>query len=508
VKLPFRFVRTVTNYFPVSMVRFCIVLGTFTTLAGSLAAQAPTRPAPPPDSAGPVLTLADAQQIARHNNPTYLQSVVARRTASATLRSAYGGLMPQLNAQLQAQYQQAGNVFFNGSQFGAGSDYEYSQWNLNLSYTLSANTLLTPAVQRANRDAAEADIGSAGATLRNQVATAYINVLSAEAQATLQDTLVADDEAQLALAQARVAAGAATPLDVQRAEVTLGQQRVQAVTAHNNVDINKLQLFQTLGVTQPKGVQVRDTFEIVPPPYSLDSLLAIGRQQNPQLVAFEAREHAASADLSRQRGLYTPTLQIQTGLSGQTIQYTNSNALVASAEQQQLFSYNLCIAGGGTPASCGSSTLTPGEISTIRNSNNQFPFGFTNIPRQVTATLSLPVFDGFQRELRVEQAAAARSDAQYNVRAQQLTLTAQVTTAYLNVQTAAKTAALQQENAAKARQELALAQARYQVGAASSLDVTDARASYERAETDRINAVYSYQTAFAALESAVGRPLR
>jgi hypothetical protein len=38
--------------------------------------------------------------------------------------------------------------------------------------------------------------------------------------------------------------------------------------------------------------------------------------------------------------------------------------------------------------------------------------------------------------------------------------------------------------------------------------VTDAVASFERAETDRINAVYSYQTAFAALEAAVGRPLR
>ena len=34
------------------------------------------------------------------------------------------------------------------------------------------------------------------------------------------------------------------------------------------------------------------------------------------------------------------------------------------------------------------------------------------------------------------------------------------------------------------------------------------RASYERAESDRINASYEYHKAFAALESAVGRPLR
>lgn len=482
------------------MIRLCFVMGAL-VLAGPIGAQGP-------DSAGPVLTLADAQQIAKHNNPTYLQSIVARRSASASLRAAYGGLLPQANAQFNAQYSQSGSQFFNGSQLGASSNYEDSFWALNLTYTLNANVLFTPALQRANRDAADADIGAASATLRNNVATSYIAVLQAVAQADLQDTLVADDEAQLALAQARVAAGAATPLDVQRAEVTLGQQQVQAIQAHNQVDVTKLQLFQTLGVTQPKGIQVRDTFDIVPPPYSLDSLLGIARHANPQLVALQAREHAADVDLGRQRGQYTPSLQITTGLSGQTFQYTNSNTLVQQAVSGQQQFYDLCLLEGGTAATCGSPTLTPSQIQTIRNANNQFPFGFINNPRQITAALSLPIFDGFQREQRIEAAAATRSDAQYNRRAQELALTANVTSAYLNVTTAAKTASLQQDVAAKARQELALAQARYQVGAASSLDVTDAHAAFERSETDRINAVYSYQTAFAALENAVGRTLR
>jgi outer membrane protein len=482
------------------MIRLCIVLGAL-TLAGQAGAQGP-------DSAGPVLTLSDAQQIAKHNNPVYLQSVVARRSASANLRAAYGQFLPQVGANFFAQYSQAGTQFSSGAALGASSNYEQSQWQLNLNYTLSASVLISPAYNRANRDAAEADIGSAAATLRNNVASAYIAVVTAVAQANLQDTLVSDDSAQLLLAQARVAAGAATPLDVQRAEVTLGQQKVSAVQAHNQVDVTKLQLFQTIGVTQPKGVQVRDTFQVAPVEYTLDSLQAIARQSNPQLVALLAREHAADVDVTRQRGLYTPVLQIQTGLSGYTFSYTNSNAAVLSAASNQQISYELCIAAGGTAASCGSPNLTPGEIQTLKNQNNGFPFGFINNPRQVTATLSLPIFDGFVREQKIEQAAANRSDAQYNRRAQELALTANVTSAYLSLTTAQKTAALQQENAAKAREELALAEARYQVGAASSLDVTDAVASFERAETDRINAVYSYQTAFAALEAAVGRPLR
>ena len=55
---------------------------------------------------------------------------------------------------------------------------------------------------------------------------------------------------------------------------------------------------------------------------------------------------------------------------------------------------------------------------------------------------------------------------------------------------------------------LSLAQERYRVGANTFLDVTQSRAEYERAQTDLINAIYEFHRSFAALENAVGRPLR
>jgi len=89
-----------------------------------------------------------------------------------------------------------------------------------------------------------------------------------------------------------------------------------------------------------------------------------------------------------------------------------------------------------------------------------------------------------------------------------LQLTADVTGAYLNLTTAARTVTLQEQNATQARQELALAQEKYRVGAATFLDLSDAQATFQTAENDRINAIYAFHKAFAALESAVGRPLR
>ena len=59
-----------------------------------------------------------------------------------------------------------------------------------------------------------------------------------------------------------------------------------------------------------------------------------------------------------------------------------------------------------------------------------------------------------------------------------------------------------------ALQALVLAQERYRVGLNTFVDVAQSRGDYERAENDRINAIYDYHKAFAALESAVGRPLR
>ena len=152
--------------------------------------------------------------------------------------------------------------------------------------------------------------------------------------------------------------------------------------------------------------------------------------------------------------------------------------------------------------------FTTADAAAIREGNSKFPFNFTKSPRSVTAVLSLPIFDGFAREQRVQEAMANRSDARYGVRAKELALTADVTAAYLTLSTAEKTVALQEQNAAKAKQELKLVQDRYRIGATTFVDLTEARATYERAESDRITAVYDYHKAFAALESAVGHPLR
>ena len=324
-------------------------------------------------------------------------------------------------------------------------------------------------------------------------------------------------EQQLVLAQAREIVGSGTRLDVNRAEVALGLQKVQALQAKNQIDIEKLRLFQQMGTPQPATVQLVSQFEVKPIEFSLQDLVASAHKQNPSVLALRSREHVADLNVKREKGEYSPTLTLTTGFGGYTYGYSNSNFPVQMAQAALASSRASCIRTeevraalnlSNTLAECSSMSFSDAQAAAIRRDNSKFPFSFTSSPRAVSATLSLPIFDGFAREQRVQEAQANRSDARYSVRAKELALTADVTAAYLTLVTAEKTVTLQEQNAAKARQELKLVADRYRIGATTFVDLTESRVTYERAESDRITAVYDYHKAFAALESAVGHPLR
>jgi outer membrane protein len=243
----------------------------------------------------------------------------------------------------------------------------------------------------------------------------------------------------------------------------------------------------------------------------------MAKRQNPTVVALRSREDVANLNVKRERTEYTPTLTLSTGIGGYTYQYRDANFLVNQAQASTASARSSCVATqevrqavglANTLPLCANLVFTPAMATSIRDQNSQFPFSFTPSPRSVTAQISLPIFDGFAREQRVQEASVARENARYNVRSTELALQANVSAAYLTLQTAQQTVSLQQQNSAKAKQELQFVQDQYAVGLATFVDLTTSRAAYAQAENDRINAVYNYHKAVAALESAVGRPLR
>ena len=267
-----------------------------------------------------------------------------------------------------------------------------------------------------------------------------------------------------------------------------------------------------------------DSFPVTAPDYKVADLLAMASEQNPSLRALKARNLAAGSGVRAAKSEYLPRLFAQAGWSGFTQQYSNTQLLLdqqlGSAQGQlQSCQFNNQVRTGlnlGPATECnvtlgldptGTQLLDP-VTQRIRDRNSVFPFHYSGQPFQASLTLSLPIFDGFGRSLRIAQARERQLDAEESVRASALQVRADVHGRFLALQTAYKSIGVQAASRESAREQQRLAQDRYRVGVGTSLELSDAQNAVQTAEGEYVNAVYDYHKALAALEAAVGRPLR
>ena len=467
-------------------------------------------------AAGPLITLADALTLAKRSNPTVQNARNARQTAAAQVRAANGAFMPNVNTGFGGGYREGRQTFFQGQAFGSTNDQLSTDVSASASLNISLATINDRKAAMAGQTATEADIAAAELRLRTDVTTQYLTALQAQARAVLQDTLLATTAVQLQLARARLQVGSGTQLDVQRAEVADGQQRVAALNQRNQAAIEIVRLYQQIGVPPTAGTRLDPTLPAAPAVVLAD-VLAVAQKTNPQREALAAREEVATRNVASARSSYYPSLSLSAGLSGFTNRYTNTGLLIDQARASTASGKASCIRteevraavglANSLPA-CNGISFTPAQEQAIRDGQGKYPFDFTRNPYNLSASFSLPIFNGWRREQQIEQASVSRRNVQNDLRALDLRINADVTAAYLTLTTAQQTVTLQEQNVRTARTALALAQERYRVGLASIVDLQQARGDFERAETDRISAVYDVQRAFTALESAAGRPLR
>jgi outer membrane protein len=330
----------------------------------------------------------------------------------------------------------------------------------------------------------------------------------------------------LRLAEARFQVGQATQLDVRQAQVALGQSQVALLQARQAVTVAILRLFEQIGIAAPDDptvVQLPDTFPIVDPVWTLPDLLAEADRSNPDVEAFDAQARAARWNARATRSQWLPTVNVSAGWSGFTQQFTNTAPLVdnaiaeaqarAAADQLECSYANANWLNNPAAAlPCDDLALTPGAEDAIRSQiaarNSVFPFDFTSQPFSASITLSLPLFTQFTRPQAVSQAQAQAEDAVYAADARRLQLRTLVSEAFYGLRTAFQTIGIQQTNREAADEQLRLATERYRVGSGTFFELLDAQLAAQRAEADYINALYAYHRAVAALEAAVGRPLR
>lgn len=470
------------------------------------------------------LTLEYALQLARDHNPDYLAAANDVQLADWNVRAAYGDLLPGASVSGSMNYQAAGEQRFGvitGSDLGIGSstDYYASSYGLNLNYNLSGASLFAPSRERAARRATSASIRSARSALETDVTVQYLAVRRAQDAVTLAEQELARATENARLAAARVAVGAAIPLEQTQAEVERGRAEVALLTARNDLRTQRLVLGQIIGRPLTDNVTLSTEFEVQDVPWELDTLLESAQGANPDILAARANVTAAEAGVRMARSAYFPTLSMSAGWSGFAREAGNTGLLIEQArgqmqsarlqcERENLISAGLPTPLPGTPRDCSQFTLTPQQESAIRADNDVFPFGFSREPFSAQLTLSLPIFNGFDRERQLAQARIAEDDAAQRQRAEELRIRTTVERALLNLRTAREAVVLEERNRELADQQLELERERYRVGVASFVELQEAETLKARADRDYLVALYTFHENLTALEAAVGRPLR
>lgn len=305
---------------------------------------------------------------------------------------------------------------------------------------------------RTNVAAAGASVGQSADIAATTTANAYLGVLRADAvyQARIQDSTLAAD--LLRIAQDQLKAGTGVALDVTRARAQLTSARAQLILARNDRDRTRIDLARSLSLPLV-NIQLAD---------SLASL---------RLDTATTEQAALDAAYRGRSDLRALELQAE------------------AARQQASAIKKEALPSVGVLADYGLSQ---------RNGRAYLPTYDLGI------SLSVPIFDGFRRQGRVEEQTSAARDLENRARDLRVQVEADVRTAVLNLASSTEAVAAARERLMLAEQEVSQARERFQAGVAGNADVITAALALNAARTQLVDALTSYQASRVALARAQG----
>lgn len=435
-------------------------------LLGAPAILAAQQPVVADGTAPRPVTLDEAVRLAQQNAPALVQARGALRANAAQVRRSYATFLPNVN--FSTGYGRSeGATYFQGELVPLRGD----PWSFRNG--VSANLELFDGGQRfADLRAARAEVDAAEAGEVNsryntalQVRQQYYAVLAQREAETAARQQLEQAQAQLGAATARLAAGTATKSDSLRTAIQVGNAQLallQAQTAINNANATLTRLVgTTYQVTAAVQADAPD-----PAAEPLDSLtLARLADASPAVRQAEASYAAARAGVRSAKTAYWPTLSMS-------------------------YSYN---------ANQSGQSFSGGNLWLLTGSNpNQ---------KNLSFSVSYPLFNQLQRETSVVTAEVQARNAEASLRDARLAAQQSLAQAIGTLRLAQERIRIQQQSIAAGEEDLRVQTERYQLGAATLLDVLTSQTTLNQARVALIQARFDARIARAQLEALVGRDL-
>ena len=123
---------------------------------------------------------------------------------------------------------------------------------------------------------------------------------------------------------------------------------------------------------------------------------------------------------------------------------------------------------------------------------------------QVAVMGEVPIFDGGINDAKIRQAEINLSQVDQSRKQVEQLIELEVRSAYLNMKEAEKLIRVTEQGIENSMESFRIAQVKYNEGIATNTEVIDAQSALIEAETNHLNALYDYNTSYAALIKAMG----
>ena len=417
---------------------------------GSVAEEKPTPGVLP-------LTMKDALDRGLKYNLGIILGGQGERSAAAARLRALSDLLPKVNARTAENIQQINLAAF-GFPVPAGSPAVIGPFSVfDARATLSAPILDLRAINNqraanANVDAAKLSYADARETVTLVIANLYLETIAAQARVEAADAQLRTAEAVFKQATDLRNAGVAAGIDVLRAQVQMETNRQRLLAVENALDKQKLSLARAIG-------------------------LAAGQQ------------FSLADKMPQPKPVITPLEQTLQDAYQNRSDFKRAQALLRSAE----LSHTAAVSGYFPTAKFDGDYGIIGRRPT--DSHGTFTAAFS---------LNIPIFQGGKTRAEVQQADVLLDQRKSELADLRGRIDAEVRSAYLDLESAAKQVVIARNTLDLANQQLVQSRDRFAAGVAGSLEVTQSEEAVVAANEMVIDSLYGFNIAAATLARSAG----
>ena len=397
-------------------------------------------------------TLAECIRYAQDHNITLQQRDLQVKQQEIQLDNAKGSRLPQVSGSASENFS-----------FGRGLTADNTYSNTNTTSTGISLGTSVPVFQglrisnnikegELNLKAATEDLEKARQDMSVSVAQAYVQILYNMELLDVALNQVGIDSLQVERLSVMLENGKASPAQVAQQKAALGQSRLSATQARNNLNLSLLDLSQLLELPNPEG------FSIVRPAVPIDGIL-LGNPEDIYLEAIEKKPEiraemfrldATDFTIKSAKGAFLPSISANGGLGSNF--YTMSAAPSAAFMEQ------------------------------IKHNFSQY----------LGISLSVPIFSGFQNRNQVRMAELSRTNQMLQLENTKKTLYKEIQQAYYNAVAAADKYRSSVDAQDSAKESFDLMLAKYENGKANITEFNEARDNWLKAESDLVRSRYEY----------------